>query len=143
VVASSPSLQTERTGTDQVAVKKFIGALNAQGIKEFRAEAQLLHGVGNHPNIIFLFGACTAGPNYCLVLPYYKRGSVRDYFKAMPEEKRTWGFVRSISLQIVAGSAAPASLHCPPLLFLPLLFLRIDKLHLLALHIHFLRAPQA
>jgi hypothetical protein len=86
-----------------VAVKKFIGALNPNGVKEFRAEAQLLHGVGNHPNIIFLFGACTQGPNYCLVLPYYKRGSVRDYFKAMPEEKRTWGFVRSIAQQIVAG----------------------------------------
>jgi hypothetical protein len=86
-----------------VAVKKYIGSLDAEGVANFRAEAQLLHAIGNHPNVIKLFGACTVGPNYCLVVPYYQRGSVRDYFRVMPKEERTWSFVASVALQIAAG----------------------------------------
>jgi hypothetical protein len=86
-----------------VAVKKYIGSLDAQGISSFCAEAQLLHTIGNHPNVIKLFGGCTVGPHHCLVVPYYQRGSVRDYFRTLSREERTWPFIASIALQIAAG----------------------------------------
>ncbi len=86
-----------------VAVKKFIGSLDAQGVSSFRAEAQLLHAIGNHPNVIKLFGACTVGPHHCLVVPYYQRGSVRDYLQTLPKAQRTWSLVASIAIQIAAG----------------------------------------
>lgn len=92
-----------------VAVKKYIGTLSEQGVADFRAEAQLLHAVGNHPNVIKLFGACTVSPNFCLVLPYYPRGSVRSYFSQLSKQKLTWGFVKEIALQVIAGMI---HLHC-------------------------------
>ncbi len=86
-----------------VAVKKYIGTMTEQSVQAFKAEAQLMHQIGSHPNVIKLFGACTVGPNYCLVVPYYHRRSMREYFFAQPKESRTWSVIVSYALQIVAG----------------------------------------
>jgi hypothetical protein len=86
-----------------VAVKKYIGTLDDEGVQAFRAEAQLLHEIGNHPNVIKLFGACTVGPHYCLVVPYYRRGSVRDFLRTLAREELTWPFLTALGLQVAAG----------------------------------------
>eukprot|EP01091_Cochliopodium_minus_P012953 TRINITY_DN4053_c0_g1_i1.p1 TRINITY_DN4053_c0_g1~~TRINITY_DN4053_c0_g1_i1.p1 ORF type:complete len:919 (-),score=241.13 TRINITY_DN4053_c0_g1_i1:62-2818(-) len=88
----------------EVAIKKLIKSLNNEQLEQFILEAQLLREVSNHKNIINLFGVCVEKPNYCLVTPYYKNGSIKDYYIDHRERKQwKWSEITKIAKQTAAG----------------------------------------
>ena len=89
---------------NEVAIKKFIKPLNEEQLEQFIIEAQMMRDVCNHKNVIKLFGVCIESPHYCIITPFYKNGSIKDYYIDNKDRKQwKWSDLIKVAKQTAAG----------------------------------------
>lgn len=66
--------------------------------REFAIEVRQLSRV-SHRNIVRLYGACTRGTNFCLVMEYADGGSLYNLLHCRPKPKYTASHAMSWALQ--------------------------------------------
>eukprot|EP01090_Pellita_catalonica_P021565 TRINITY_DN8107_c0_g1_i2.p1 TRINITY_DN8107_c0_g1~~TRINITY_DN8107_c0_g1_i2.p1 ORF type:complete len:616 (+),score=81.93 TRINITY_DN8107_c0_g1_i2:135-1982(+) len=85
----------------KVAVKKLV-VLDENVQKDFRREAELLHRLSNHPNIVGFVGVCSTPPDLCIITNFCIRGSLFDILvkkgQALP-----WKQITDFAIGIAAG----------------------------------------
>ncbi len=78
-------LATGRDG-DQHAVKMLRDAASVEDRRDFLREAETMHDLGLHPNLVQLLGVCIAQRPWMVVLEFCTYGDLSDVLKACPRK---------------------------------------------------------
>lgn len=93
--------------------------------KAFSVEVRQLSRV-NHENIIQLYGACTRGPNICLVMEYAEGGSLYNVLHGQGPKVR-----------FTLGHALSWAYQCAKVYFFVIIWFNLSTLNLVIASLHY------